>query len=482
MNKNITVEEILKATNGTLIYGNKLEECESFSKNTKEIKDGDVYIGFKGERFDGGKFYEDALKNGAKGAIINKIDGLEIKRLENKFVIQVDDTVEAVGQIAKLKREKYNIPVIAITGSVGKTSTKDIIYSVVSQKYNALKTQGNMNNHIGMPMTILGLREHEALVVEMGMNHFGEIHRLVTATKPTLAMITNIGVSHIENLGSREGILKSKLEILDGLEAGSPFIINVDNDMLKTILDKDEIMEKYDVITFGIESEGANYKAKNIKEENGSTSFDVEYTITKIIPEISGVTGKFYLCSQHIVIPTIGIHNVYNALAAFAVGITLGIDSQKSADALSNYVPAGMRQKSVTVGGITSIEDCYNASPDSMNAAIKTLANTKANKKIAVLGDMLELGDYSKKAHYEVGQAVADNKIDFLLAFGNDAKYIVDGAKENGMKSAFYFNNKEELSNKLFELANKGDAVIFKASRGMKLEDVINNVYDRWEK
>ena len=270
--------------------------------------------------------------------------------------------------------------------------------------------------------------------------------------------------------------------ILDGLEAGSPFIINVDNDMLKTILDKDEIMEKYDVITFGIESESANYKAKNIKEENGSTSFDVEYTITKTIPEIDGVTGKFYLCSQHIVIPTIGIHNVYNALAAFAVGITLGIDAQKSADALSNYVPAGMRQKSVTVGGITSIEDCYNASPDSMNAAIKTLANTKANKKIAVLGDMLELGDYSKKAHYEVGQAVADNKIDFLLAFGNDAKYIVDGAKENGMKSAFYFNNKEELSNKLFELANKGDAVIFKASRGMKLEDVINNVYDRWEK
>ena len=251
--------------------------------------------------------------------------------------------------------------------------------------------------------------------------------------------------------------------------------------MLKTILDNDEIMQKYNVITFGIESV-AQFKAANIKEENGSTSFDVRYTVSKIIDETDGPTVQFSLYSQHISIPTIGIHNVYNALAAFTIGITLGIDSKKAADALANYVPAGMRQKSVNVGGITSIEDCYNASPDSMNAAIKTLANVNANKRIAVLGDMLELGDFSKKAHEDVGKMVADNKIDYLLAYGNDAKYIVDGAKQNGMVNAFYFDNKDELSNRLFELAHKGDAVIFKASRGMKLEDVINNVYDRWEK
>ena len=321
----------------------------------------------------------------------------------------------------------------------------------------------------------------EAAVIEMGMNHFGEIHRLVTATKPTIAMITNIGVSHIENLGSRQGILKSKLEILDGLKAGSPFIINCDNDMLKTILDNNEIMQKYNVITFGIESD-AQFKAGDFKEENGSTSFDVKYSTSKIIDETDGPTAQFSLWSQHISIPTIGIHNVYNALAAFTVGITLGIDSKKAAGALANYVPAGMRQKSVNDGGIISIEDCYNASPDSMNAAIKTLANVNANKRIAVLGDMLELGDFSKKAHSDVGKMVADNNIDYLLAYGNDAKYIVDGAKQNGMKNAFYFDNKDELSNKLFELAHKGDAVIFKASRGMKLEDVINNVYNRWEK
>lgn len=220
MNKNITVQEILKVTNGNLIYGNKDEICEHFSKNTKETHEGDVYVGFKGEKYDGGQFYEDAIENGAKGCIINKIEGLEIKIFANKFVIQVEDTVEAIGQIAKLKREKYNIPVIAVTGSVGKTSTKDIIYGVVTQKYKTLKTQGNMNNHIGMPMTILGLDDHEALVVEMGMNHFGELSRLTNIAKPSIAVITNVGTAHIGNLGSRENILKAKLEILEGLQEG----------------------------------------------------------------------------------------------------------------------------------------------------------------------------------------------------------------------------------------------------------------------
>ena len=452
----LTLKEIAKALNTKTDFD---VQINAVCIDTRKITKGWLFICIKGERFDAHQFANEALSLGAAAVMIS--EDIEV----NGAFVKVENTSKALLDLSAYYRSKFNIPVVALTGSVGKTTTKEFTYLVVNSEFNAIKTQGNLNNEIGLPQMLFQIdNSTEAAVIEMGMNHFGEIHRLVTATKPTLAMITNIGVSHIENLGSREGILKSKL------------------DMLKTILDKDEIMEKYDVITFGIESESANYKAKNIKEENGSTSFDVEYTITKTIPEIDGVTAKVYLCSQHIVIPTIGIHNVYNALAAFAVGITLGIDSQKSADALSNYVPAGMRQKSVTVGGITSIEDCYNASPDSMNAAIKTLANTKANKKIAVLGDMLELGDYSKKAHYEVGQAVADNKIDFLLAFGNDAKYIVDGAKENGMKNAFYFNNKEELSNKLFELANKGDAVIFKASRGMKLEDVINNVYDRWEK
>ena len=175
MNKYLTVQEILDVTGGKLLYGNVEEQCKSFSRNTKEINAGDIYIGFKGERSDGSKFYEEAFNQGAKGCIINKVEGLEVKKFEGKFIIEVEDTVNAIGKIAKLKREKYNIPVIAITGSVGKTSTKDVVASVVSEKYKTLKTQGNMNNHIGMPLTILKLDDEEALVVEMGMNHFGEI-------------------------------------------------------------------------------------------------------------------------------------------------------------------------------------------------------------------------------------------------------------------------------------------------------------------
>ena len=395
--------------------------------------------------------------------------------------IKVDDTSKALLALGGYYRSLFNIPVVALTGSVGKTTTKEFTNLVVSSKYKTIKTQGNLNNEIGLPQTLFQIDDDtEAAVVEMGMNHFGEIHRLVNATRPTLALITNIGVSHIENLGSREGILKAKLEILDGLSEGAPLIINGDNDMLSTVLHNDEICSKYNVISFGIKNK-FNYNAENIKEENGSTFFDVVYIVSKQIDETDGVKAEFSLCRQKITIPTVGIHNVYNALAAFAVGITLNIEPEKIATALSSYVPTGMRQRLNTVGGRICIEDCYNASPDSMRASLSTLGNMNANKKIAVLGDMLELGDYSKEAHLSVGKMVGENNIDCVLAFGNDAKYYVSAAKENGVKDAVLFDDKTKLSDYLASLAQDGDAVLFKGSRGMKLEDVMNTVYKRWE-
>ena len=428
MNKNITVEEILKATNGTLIYGNKLEECESFSKNTKEIKDGDVYIGFKGERFDGGKFYEDALKNGAKGAIINKIDGLEIKRLENKFVIQVDDTVEAVGQIAKLKREKYNIPVIAITGSVGKTSTKDIIYSVVSQKYNALKTQGNMNNHIGMPMTILGLREHEALVVEMGMNHFGELSKLTAIAKPTIAVITNVGTAHIGNLGSRENILKAKLEILEGLQQGGTAVINNDSSNM----------------------------AENIEYNETGSKFVLK-------PD-----------NEKIDVPVGGEAFVYNSLAAISVGKLLNIPLAEIKEGIKKFELSKMRldiQK--TEQGYTIINDCYNANYDSMKSAIEYLKNIEGKRKIAVLGDMLELGEYSKELHEKVGLEVAKNKIDIVVTVGKEAENIARIAKDNGIEHVYTFDNNKDATEKLKKIIAVDDVALIKASNSMNFKEIV---------
>ncbi|MDD6665542.1 MAG: UDP-N-acetylmuramoyl-tripeptide--D-alanyl-D-alanine ligase [Eubacterium coprostanoligenes] len=433
---------------------NKDAEFDSVCIDTRKITKGCLFICIKGERFDAHQFADEALSLGASAVMIH----FDIE--PNGAYIKVDDTAKAMLRLSGYYRSKFDIPVIGLTGSVGKTTTKEFTHLVVSAKYNAIKTLGNLNNEIGVPQMLFQIdNSTEAAVIEMGMNHFGEISRLVNEVEPTIGLITNIGVSHIENLGSREGILKAKLELCEGLAEGAPLILNGDNDMLQTVKD-----EHHKVVFYGIEN--GEFKAENIVEADDSTSFDVAYY------------GK----KQHITIPTIGIHNVYNALAAFVVGYFLHIDPQLSADALADYVPAGMRQKVVDVDGITSIEDCYNASPDSMRAALKTLSDIKGNKKIAVLGDMLELGDYAKTAHTEVGNAVAENKIEYLLAYGNDAKFYVDGAKQGGVKNAFLFDDKEKLSEMLLNIASKGDAVLFKGSRGMKLEDVINTVYKGWRK
>lgn len=433
---------------------NKDAEFDSVCIDTRKITEGCLFICIKGERFDAHQFANEALSLGAAAVMIHS----DIQ--PNGAYIKVDDTSKAMLRLSGFYRSMFDIPVVGLTGSVGKTTTKEFTHLVVSAKYNAIKTQGNLNNEIGVPQMLFQLDNSvEAAVIEMGMNHFGEISRLVNEVKPTVGLITNIGVSHIENLGSREGILKAKLELCEGLKEGAPLILNGDNDMLQTVKD-----EHHKVVFFGIN--GGDFKANNIEETEASTSFDIEYY------------GK----TQHIVIPTIGIHNVYNALAAFAVGYFLDVQPQAAADALANYVPAGMRQKVVDANGITSIEDCYNASPDSMRAALKTLGTVKGNKKIAVLADMLELGDYSKTAHSEVGRAVAENKIDYLFAYGNDAKYYVEAAKQNGVQNALLFDDKEKLSQTLLQTASVGDAVLFKGSRGMKLEDVINTVYKGWRK
>lgn len=422
--------------------------------DTRKITKGCLFICIKGERFDAHQFADEALQKGAAAVMIS--EDIEVK---GPFV-KVEDTSKALLDLGGYYRSKFNIPIVGLTGSVGKTTTKEFTYLVLNAKYNAIKTQGNLNNEIGLPQMLFQIDNSvEAAVIEMGMNHFGEIHRLTTATKPTIGIITNIGVSHIENLGSREGILKAKLEILDGLQKDAPLLLNGDNDLLKTVKD-----ENHKIYFYGIES-NADFKATDIVEENGKTTFTVNYFENK----------------KKIEIPTIGIHNVYNALVAFATGYFLEVDADDAVNALKNYEPSGMRQKCVDVNGITSIEDCYNASPDSMKAAINTLSNIKANKKIAVLSDMLELGDFSEKAHFSVGEMVAENKIDYLLCVGKDSKYIVEGAKSKGLANSFLFNSKEELTDELYNIAKKGDAVIFKASRGMKLEDIISSIYKRWE-
>ena len=452
--KSISLQTVAEWVGGRLCGENR--DIDNVSIDSRTVSASTLFVAIKGDRFDAHDFVNDVEKSGAAAVMCHReVDcGLP--------VIYVSDTKRALVELAKNYRKSFeNLKVVGLTGSVGKTTTKEMTYEVVSKKYKAIKTEGNLNNDIGLPRTLLRLEEDtQAAVIEMGMSAFGEISLLTKTCLPDIGIITNIGVSHIEHLGSRDGILKAKLEILDGMKKGSPLILNGDNDKLSTVKSDD-----YKLIFFGIENEDADVRALDIKENGMSTEFTVS------------AYGK----EQRVKIPTVGIHNVYDALAAFTVGLLLGLPTNEIADALSNYVPSGMRQRLREVGGVRVIEDCYNASPDSQRAALNVLADMKAERKIAVLGDMLELGDYSETAHRQVGEFAAQKKIDMLFAYGEQSKYIAEEAKK-GVKTVLWFDDKSALASALTAEIKSGDCVLFKASRGMKLEEIIEKLYEGLEK
>ena len=453
------IKDILKVTNGKMLIGDENLVCDSFSKDTRTIQNGDIYIGIKGENFDGNKFWKQALDNGAVGVIIQDVEVSteELEAYKDKTVIKVEDTLNALYEIAKYKRSLYDIPVVAITGSVGKTSTKDIIASVVSTKYKTLKTEGNNNNNIGLPLTILKLKGHEALVVEMGMNHFGEISLLTDIAKPTLAVITNIGTSHIGNLGSRENILKAKLEILEGMKIPK-IIINNDNDLLHNWYNENS--EKLEIHTFGIEN-NSEVMGQNIKMKEESSEF-------------SAVTDSK---ETNIKVPVGGEHFVYNALCAMTVGKVLNISVDKIKYGIESFELTKKRMdiKKLENGAII-INDAYNASFESMKVSLEFLANHTGERKIAVLGDMFELGEYSEELHRKVGKEVVKNNIDMLICAGENAKYIIEEAKKSGKIETYFMHNNEEIVEKLSQELRNGDVVLVKASIGMKFFEICQKV------
>lgn len=455
------VKDILKITKGELIIGNENLECENFSKDTRTIEKGDIYIGIKGESFDGSQFWKQALDNGAEAAIIENIEisKQEMEKYSNKTIIKVNDTLNALYEIAKYKRSLYDIPIIAITGSVGKTSTKDVIASVVSTKYKTLKTEGNNNNNIGLPLTILKLKDHEAAVIEMGMNHFGEISLLTSIAKPTLAVITNIGTSHIGNLGSRENILKAKLEILEGMEIPE-IIINNDNDLLHKWYEENN--SKIRIHTFGIENE-SELNAKNIKLQEQGSSFVAESKNEKL----------------NIKVPVGGEHFVYNALCATQVGRVLGIEDEKIQKGISEFelTKKRMEIKKIENGAIL-INDAYNASYESMKASLEFLEKHTGTRKIAVLGDMFELGEYTVELHEKVGEEVAQRNIDILICAGENSKYIIQEAEKNTKIKTYFMNNNEQIVEKLCKELRNGDVVLVKASNGMKFFQICQKIID----
>ncbi len=450
--KNITIEDIIQVTNGKLLTKKTKGECSNISTDTRKIEKGDTYIGIKGETFNGNELWEKALEAGANSVIIEgiSIEDEKLKKYENKSIILVEDTIKALGEIAKYKRSLYNIPVIAITGSVGKTSTKDIIANVISQKYKTLKTTGNFNNHIGVPLTIMQLKDHEAAVIEMGMNHKGEISYLTNIVQPTISVITNIGTSHIGNLGSRENILKAKLEILEGMK-NKKLIINNDNDLLNEF--NKENKEKIDIKTFGIENE-SDIMAKEI-----------------ILNEES---SEFKYNEEKIKVPIGGKHFIYNALCATAVGESLNIDLKKIKQGIESFELTQKRMEIIQLkNGAKIINDSYNASYESMKASLKYLSEHKNLRKIAVLGDMLELGKFSKQLHENVGKEVSKNNIDVLICIGKEAKAIAKEAKVEKIK---YYETTKDALDFIKQTIQPEDIVLFKASNGMKFYEMVEKL------
>ena len=438
------IEEILKVTRGKLICGNNDIEVNEFEIDSRKVKKEDVFVAIKGDNTDGNLYYKDAIKKGAI-CILSKVPDEKIGT-----IIVVEDTIKALQDIAEYKRSKYNIPVVAITGSVGKTSTKDIVASVMSQKFNVLKTQGNYNNGIGLPLTILRLKDEDAMVVEMGMNHFGEISMLSKIAKPTLAIITNVGTAHIGNLGSRENILKAKLEILDGLQ-GSTVIINNDNDLLNKWAKENK---KYNVITYGIENKQSNYVAENIKSYENKSTFEIK--------------------NEKITVPVGGEHFVLNSLCAIAVGnqFEISMDNIKQGISKLELTKKRMEINNTKLGAVI-INDSYNANYDSMKAAIQYLKSIQNRRKIAVLGDMKELGDYSEELHKKVGELIEN--IDILITVGDLAKLIDENAI---ILNKFHCNSNQEAISRIKDIIQENDAILLKASNSMNFSEIADNLKD----
>lgn len=421
------------------------------STDSRNIKPGELFVALEGGNFDGHKFLSEVFEKGAIATVVSK-------EVEATYpIIKVDNTLSALKEIAAYYRQKFSLPVVAVTGSTGKTSTKEMIAAVLENSFSVHKTQKNYNNEIGLPHTLFNLENrHEISVLEMGMNNLGEIERLAYMARPNIAVITNIGTAHIENLGTRENILKAKMEITTYFDCSSILIVNGDDEYLNKISDK-----AYRIIKVSQNGKG-DYNAFNIKDfgEEGT-----EFTCA-----VRGINYVF-----KIKVP--GIHNVYNALAAIAIGDGFDMKPNKIVEGMLNFNPGKMRMDIFELSnGLKIINDCYNANPDSMKAALNVLASYKNKRRVALLGDMFELGNYSKELHGEVGKYLPQH-CDVLIAVGELGHYIYKEGKE--ALEAYYYKTKEEACENIHKILQPGDVLLIKASRGMNMEYITNYLLEK---
>lgn len=464
--KPITLQDLMTATGGMLIGGlrNPDTVITGAQSDNRKIAPGDVFYAFPGERVDGHRFVKAALEAGAVGAVVTKVPE---DYVPGRFYLLVDDAVAAFGDLARWYRAQFHIPVIGITGSVGKTTTKDMTSAVLSQSFRTAATAGNFNNNIGLPRTVLTIEEDTgAAVIEMGMNHPGEIAYLTRIAQPTAAVITNVGEAHIGNLGSRENIFRAKSEIFEGLKDGGFAVLNGDDEYLVRLRGNPAIRERFRLIYVG-EGEECDWRAA-----------DIDDTLAEAL-RFTAVTpiGTF-----PVTVPAIGRHMIYPALTAAAVGAQLGLSIRGIQAGIAAYVPTKMRMEIRHLpSDVVIYNDTYNANPQSMKAGLLALSKAAAGRRIAVVGDMFELGEMEEELHREVGAFAAGLGLDALIAVGAASSFLAEEAAKCGMRDVRRCADKEAAKAEVSSLAGPDTAWLFKASRGMALEDLVQYLETRTE-
>jgi UDP-N-acetylmuramoyl-tripeptide--D-alanyl-D-alanine ligase len=465
-----TIEELREVISVKVLAGEPSPSAKrrirNVSTDSRSIKRGDLFVALQGERFDGHDFVPAVLAQGAIGAIVHD----QYRFPQNKmpagrsvpFLFGVRDPLFAYQQLATHHRSRFGIPVIAVTGSNGKTTTKEMVAAVLGQRWRTLKTEGNYNNRIGVPHSLLRLTSrHQAAVIEMGVDARGQTTRLCEIVRPTMGIITNIGPDHLEYFGSMEGSAQAKAELLDQLPSDGTAILNADDPYFDYLAAR----ARCRVLSFGL-SEKADVRAMHVASDvRRGTDFQL------VLP------GKIRHLA--VTIKVHGIHNVTNALAAAAAGFALNLPGTTIVEGLAKFRPAAMRSQVMVHHGVQIINDCYNANPASMKAAIKLLAEwTPARERVAVLGDMLELGAETKQLHRDVGQYIAGQKVSRLITCGSLGREIAEGAREAGMAEASIVEAADAaVATELVRRSiRQGDVVLVKASRGMKMEQVVQGL------
>ncbi|MDD3164367.1 MAG: UDP-N-acetylmuramoyl-tripeptide--D-alanyl-D-alanine ligase [Oscillospiraceae bacterium] len=446
----VTLKQIASWCGGAVSHEHESIVINGFTKDSRALIAGNMYIAIRGARVDGHDYIPQVMDSGAAAVLADHLLPPEIP------AVVVKNTETALRAIASGYRATMHAKVLAITGSVGKTTTKEMLAAIMNKAFATGKTPANYNNNIGMPLSILNMdRNCQIAVLEMGMNHFGEMSELTHIARPNIAAIINIGTMHIENLHSRKGILKAKLEIVEGLQPGGVLVFNGDEPMLTDLRGKYPFRTLY----FGITNKECDVIAENIAYSEDSTTFDVH-----------GLGKSF-----KVKLPTEGMHNVYNALAAITMALESGAQPEHITAALQDFTNASMRLNTYERSGYTIIDDCYNAGPESTAVALGILGRKKTDgSRIAVLGDMLELGRRANAEHYRIGRIAAQNA-DLILAYGKTAERIVSGALTGGVsqRNVVFFDSQEEVVKTLLNRTQPGDVILFKGSRGVHMERVL---------